>query len=237
MRRSRVLAVNALLATLIVIFTMIPLSFGPVSIALLMLLPVIVGSEIEGWRTALFTGFFLGVMSLINSFVMPLPTAPLFNNPMISVFPRIFVGLAAYFVYKGMTRLTKKLKNRTLAKSLSSYFGAVAAVLTNTGLVIGMIWAFYYGKTAGGIAINAEFFTALISLNFVLEIVIVPLVSVPIVLAVTKSLNKPRVITREESEPESIPEGEVVPETADGANDNTDGKSKRHKRKRIKQGE
>lgn len=234
MRRSRLLAINAMLATLIIIFTLIPIQIGPVSLALLMLLPVIVGSEMEGWKTALFVGFFLGIMSLISSFVYPMPTAPLFNNPMVSVFPRIFVGLSAHFVYKFAMKIFKKMKKQVVARSLSCYLGGIAAVITNTGLVFAMLWAFYGGKAVGGTVINPAFFSALLLINFLPEIIIVPLLSVPVVFAVQRSLNRPVIISRE-PEPETI-EHTDKNDTKGQIDENKDGKKLRRKSK-SKQGE
>lgn len=192
MRRSRTLAINALLATLIVIFTFIPLMPIGVSLAALMLLPVLIAGQIESWRSALFAGTFLGIMSCIASFVIPSPIAGAFHNPIVSIAPRIFVGLVAWVAYKVMSRATKKIKSPLLAHTISSAVSAASAVLTNTGLVLSMIWAFYGGKNVGETAITATYMMGLISINFAIEIVVCTLLTPPIAYAIRKSLNKSR---------------------------------------------
>jgi uncharacterized membrane protein len=99
----------------------------------------------------------------------------LFINPLISVLPRIIVGVVAGLVFKG---LTKTRLNTYLSVSLT----AVAATLTNTVLVLSAIYIF-----GGMIKSYAEFFelfktifTTIIGVNGLIElaaaIVLVPTV-------------------------------------------------------------
>lgn len=111
MRRSRMLAIDAILATLIVIFTIVPISIGPIRLAFLMLLPVLVACQIEGLLTSLFAGAFLGIMSLISALVMPTPLSGLFYNPLVGIFPRIMIALISWWSFKLISMLMKDRKS------------------------------------------------------------------------------------------------------------------------------
>lgn len=191
MRRSKIIAINAILAALILIFSLIPLVPIGVNLAVLTLIPVFIAGQIAGIKSAVFAGFFLGIISLISSFIMPTPIAPLFRNPIISVLPRIMVGIVSWLVYGGMTKIMKKTRLKpALSHTISSTVSAGLAVVTNTGLVLAMIWAFYNGQTVGDTAITAEFMMTLVSVNFVIELIGGMLITPPISLAVRKSLHR-----------------------------------------------
>lgn len=191
MRKSKIIATNAILAALILIFALIPILPIGVNLAVLTLVPVFIAGQIAGLRSALFAGFFLGIISCISSFIMPTPIAPLFRNPLVSILPRIMVGLVAWLVYKGISKTLSKTKMKpVLAHMLSASASAGLAVITNTGLVLAMIWAFYNGKTVGDTAITGEFMMTLISINFVIEFIGGILITPPLSYAVRKSLYK-----------------------------------------------
>lgn len=103
--------------------------FGYIKIGVLnvtfMHIPVIIAAIVEGWTGGIIVGLIFGVSSLINSLSSPL--APVFLNPMVSVFPRIMIGLIAAYLYK-------KTKNVPLT--------AAVGTLTNTILVLSMIRIF-----------------------------------------------------------------------------------------------
>lgn len=207
MRKSKVIAINAILAALILIFSAIPIMPIGVDIAVLTLIPVFIAGQVAGWRSALFAGFFLGMMSFITSFISPSPLAPVFRNPMVSLVPRMLVGLVVWLVYnlvhKGLSRT--KLKP-ALAHTIASSTSAGLAVITNTALVLSMIWAFYNGNDIGGTAITPTFMMSLVTVNFVIEIVGAIFFTPPISYAVRRSLYKsnykpapPIVVETEES--------------------------------------
>ena len=60
-------------------------------------------------------------------------------------------------------------------------------MLTNTGLVLGLMWAVYGGRTVGETLVSPEFMTAMISVNFVVEAVAIPLLTAPVTYAIRKS--------------------------------------------------
>lgn len=193
MRRSRMLAIDAILATLIVIFTIVPISIGPIRLAFLMLLPVLVACQIEGLLTSLFAGAFLGIMSLISALVMPTPLSGLFYNPLVSIFPRIMIALISWWSFKLISMLMNKLvpNKPKLSFTVSATLSAVLGVVTNTGLVVAMVWAFFNGKVVGGMLIDGVFVTSLISINFVIELIACAIIVPPVVYALKRAFRQP----------------------------------------------
>ncbi|MGZ6347385.1 MAG: ECF transporter S component, partial [Anaerolineales bacterium] len=56
-------------------------------------------------------------------------TVPLFKDPLVSILPRLFIGVVAWLVYVGIRR-----KSEYLAVAVSAFLGT----LTNTALVLTM---------------------------------------------------------------------------------------------------
>lgn len=213
MRNSRTIAINAILFALTIVLTVITsaVPIPGVSIAFLMLLPVLVAAQVERISTAAFTGFVLGLSSLVCAFIFPNVMSPLFYNPLVSVLPRILIGIVSWTVFrytnvaidKIVDRKSKKKTYSTLTESIPlkrkgakrftfvSAFSAMTGVITNTAFVLAMMWLFFRNKVVGEMVINAEFFTALLSLNFVIEIAVCAVLVPPIVYAVKLVLKQP----------------------------------------------
>lgn len=212
MRNSRTIAINAILFALTIVLTVInsAVPIPGVSIAFLMLLPVLIASQVEKLSTAAFTGFVLGLSSLVCAFIFPNVMSPLFYNPLVSVLPRILIGIVSWTVFRYTNIAIDKIANLINKKKpnspkafaplkrkgavrfpLVSAFSAMMGVITNTAFVLAMIWVFFNNKSFEQIVINAEFFTALISLNFVIEIAVCAVLVPPIVYAVKLVLKQP----------------------------------------------
>jgi len=88
-------------------------------------IPTILGGIVAGPVVGLISGFIFGIVSLTN----PLAT-PIFRDPLISVLPRIFIGLVAWATFAGLVRF-----NRDAAAAIAGFTGAA----TNTILVLAMI--------------------------------------------------------------------------------------------------
>ena len=90
-------------------------------------IPTILGGIVAGPVVGLISGLIFGIVSLTN----PLGAA-IFKDPLISVLPRIFIGLVAWGTFNGLTRLGG---NRDVAAGVAGFAGAA----TNTVLVLTMI--------------------------------------------------------------------------------------------------
>ena len=187
-RKSETIAINALLCTLIIIFTALPIGIGPVRLAVLMLVPVMVAAQTLRFGSALFAGTFLGIASCVTAFIAPSsPVAFALQNPLISIVPRMLVGIITYLIYRGIRAC---IKNEKLSFSLASSISSVVGVLTNTGFVSLFIWLFY-GKTGlQGTPIDGIFMETFILANFVVEIIVCTIITPPISLAVTKVMRR-----------------------------------------------
>lgn len=245
MKKSKRIAILALLLALTVILSVIPIRVSSATLALT-LLPVLVLALTQDFLTGLLGGLVMGVTSLVMAFTVGAgsPTAPIFQNPLVSILPRLFVPVVAFSVMKGLSALAKRIRRKRssefsaaaehvfedipaeraydgadgspdedgagadgaqsaagadsakkdelprLLQALIDGVACLAGVLTNTGLVLGMMWAIYGGKSVNDTLISPEFMTAMLSINFVIEVVLFPLITPPVIYAVRKSAKK-----------------------------------------------
>ena len=166
----------AVFCALIIVMTVVPMTgyitAGVVEITTLHIV-VALGAVILGWKYGALLGGVWGLTCLIRAFTNPLWV--MFTNPLISVLPRILVGIVAGAVFAAM----KKTKANEMIDALVA---ALAATLTNTVLVLSAMYAF-----GGMFESYREFFElfktiymSIISVNGLIELaaaaVIVPLV-------------------------------------------------------------
>lgn len=134
----------AVLSAISIMLSMIPMvgyiQIGPTS-ATIMHIPVIIGAIIEGPIVGAAVGFIFGVSSLLKAINVPTVTSFAFINPLVSILPRVMIGILAYYVYE----LVMKLSNRVHISGLIT--GAVASLI-NTAGVLGMIYILYGAKFA-----------------------------------------------------------------------------------------
>jgi len=123
----RKIVISGILGAISILLGVTRLGFIPVPTpaghATIMHIPAILGGVLEGPVVGLITGAIFGLFSFLQ------PGAPFFADPLVSIFPRLFIGVIAYLVYFA----TKKI-NTILACVLA---GAVGSA-TNTVLVLGM---------------------------------------------------------------------------------------------------
>lgn len=92
-------------------------------------IPTILGSVLEGPLVGMVTGLTFGVLSFTRS------TLPLFKDPLVSVLPRIVIGVTPWLVFTALKRF-----QLDLAAGAAGFTGAA----TNTILVLGVaIWRGY----------------------------------------------------------------------------------------------
>lgn len=100
---------------------------------------VIVATFVLGTKEGLIVGGVWGIVRLIKAYTLPATPLDflLFTNPLISLVPRILIGLSAGLVYQAFRKRNKEKTGMIV--------GAVAGSLTNTVLVLGFI-ALLYGN-------------------------------------------------------------------------------------------
>lgn len=159
-------------------------------------------------RLAALGGLLFGLASLLSALLVPsTPLYVVFLNPLVSVVPRILVGIAIYLVNKGVFKVLVRIGNiegvshpndiysldseqSAKVKKIdyaSMVVACVAGALVNTILVIGTIFLFYTGRTLAfediEILVRPEVLLPLISLGAITEPIITAIVAPPIVMA------------------------------------------------------
>ncbi len=147
-------------------------------------LPVAIALSIyDDWKKSFIGGTLLGLASCLFCLIF----ASLFivyANPLISVLPRFFVGVTAYWTYFGLFKLFKKSKSVFVRESIPAGVAGVVGSLTNTVLYLLAIniWS---GNFMGS-------FTAImnvaVTIFFPIELAAC-LILVPIYVAVLKKIN------------------------------------------------
>jgi len=167
----RKMAIIGVLAAISIMLSMTPLGFipiGPLNLTI-MHIPVIIGAVLEGPLVGIIVGLIFGVTSLLRAITMPTITNFALINPLVSILPRVLIGIVAYYVYK----LTIKLTKNALA---SGWITGVIGSLVNTVGVLGMTYILYgarYAEALGKSASSAKtLILTLIATNGVPEAIV-----------------------------------------------------------------
>lgn len=176
----------AMFIAIILLQTSIPLigyiPIGPLEITIIPM-TVIVATILLGTVDGAIIGGVWGFTTFVRAFVWP--TSPLaaivFVNPLISVIPRIMIGVVAGLTY---TYFKKHLKSQTVGISISAVLGS----LTNTILVLGLIYVFYKAKAPQLYQINIKellpYLLGVVGTNGIPEAIfsgiVTPLIAIPV---------------------------------------------------------
>jgi uncharacterized membrane protein len=131
MLNTRRIVIAGVLAAVAVLLGITRLGFIPVpnltGSATIMHVPAIIGGVLEGPIVGLLVGGIFGIYSWLQD------TTGLFKNPIVSVLPRLLIGVVAYYVYAAMKK----------SNEIAALIGAgVAGTLTNSILVVGFLVIF-----------------------------------------------------------------------------------------------
>ena len=147
--KTRKLVVCGMLSAVSIVLGMTPLGIiplGPLGVTT-MHLPAIIGGILEGPVVGGVIGLIFGLVSLYKAVSGGTLMAPIFMNPLVSILPRILIGPATYYAFRGLEKLTKK-------HALSIGVGAVAGTLINTAGVMGFIYILYAKQYAEAIGVD-----------------------------------------------------------------------------------
>jgi uncharacterized membrane protein len=124
---TRKIVISGVLAAIAILLGVTRLGFIPVPTAAgnatIMHVPAIIGGIMEGWVVGGIIGTIFGIFSFLQA------TVPLFKDPLVAIFPRIFIGITAYFTYVGLKKVNEYL---------ALIVAAIVGTFTNTILVLGM---------------------------------------------------------------------------------------------------
>ena len=141
------LVLRAILLAIIIVQAMVPLGFISLTI---IHITVIIAAVVLGPKDGMVIGLFWGIATIVRAYAMP--TTPfdtlVFTNPIISVVPRVLVGLVAGLVFHWIYQ-----KNKSI--TISSIFAGVLGSLVNTVLVLGFMGLFYTGATADAYGVDS----------------------------------------------------------------------------------
>ncbi|MBU3144539.1 ECF transporter S component [Clostridium sp. CF012] len=149
--------------------------------ATIMHIPVIIGSILGGPMVGMTIGLIFGVFSIMQNIMAPNILSFAFINPLVSVLPRVLIGLTSYYVYK-----LNFIKKDSLKIGLATVIGS----LTNTFGVLTMIYILYAAKFAvsKGIdpSIAAKTIYGIAVINGVPEAIIASIITIPVILSIKK---------------------------------------------------
>jgi len=173
---------GAILFAIIVLMAFVP-SVGYIPIipgvayATLLHIPVLIGAIFLGWKWGLALGLTFGISSMTQAFLIMGPANAPFTNPIVSVLPRVLIGVLAPFMHSW---LTKAFKGRDKL-ALFFTFGIMTIIHTVTVLtilypIIETGW--YYTKTTEDVASITlkAILLSIVSINSLAEIVLAVLI-------------------------------------------------------------
>jgi len=176
------LAQISILSALILLMTFVPqlgyINYGLMAVTLIHI-PVIVGGGLTGPYGGLILGIVWGVSCWANAMMTGTLAVLWFMNPLISVLPRVIVGLLSGVLFNLFGRITQKMPLRCVLT-------AVCATLSNTILVFAAILIFGSPIPEFGDTINV-LFTAALAINVPVEIISACLITAGVVTAVKKA--------------------------------------------------
>ena len=145
---TRKLVLTAALSALIIVLGITKLGLiplGPAASITILHVPIILAACLIGLPYALFTGAVFGIMSLVQAAMSPSGVLdPLFVNPLVSVLPRMLVGLIAWALWVAFNKIPK------LPKTVSAGITAFLSTVCHTLLVIGSLYLFQGAATREG---------------------------------------------------------------------------------------
>jgi len=191
LRNTRNLTILSVMLALTIILDSTPLGaipLGSIS-ATIIHIPTIITGLTLGPLAGFIMGTLLGIISLIHALTRPVtPLDPLFINPLISVLPRMFIGVVSYYVYSGLTKVIKK---DSIKGSIASLIAGIAGSLTNTGLVFLMLYLVYAQEVVEKVGVAFKtIFISVFTTNAIAEALVSAIVTTAIVTAYNNYNNK-----------------------------------------------
>lgn len=166
--RTKEIALTGVFAGLILLMAFVPM-LGYIQIGLVSLtiihIPVLIGGAAGGKRVSIYLGTAFGLSSLLIALIRPaLPSDFIFQNPLVSVLPRVLFGYVAFLFYDLFHKL---IKNNFAATAVSF----ILATIAHTTFVLIAFYIFGVENPAlsgifsfiWGILLTNGFFEALIA--------------------------------------------------------------------------
>lgn len=190
--KTKNMVITAMFIALIIVMSFVPgLGYIPLGFmnATIIHIPVIIGAIVLGPKTGALLGFAFGLSSMIHNTLSPNLTSFVFSpfysvgensgnlwSVVISIVPRVMIGLVAYLVYSAV--------NKSGKQNLALALAGLAGSMTNTILVMGGIYVFFGESYAAakGLGYEALFgvIMGVVATNGIPEAIVAALLTVPL---------------------------------------------------------
>ena len=186
MKNLRNLTLLGVMTAIILVMLAIPgigfIPVGPIN-ATIVHIPVIIIAVVKGPKLGAILGTIFGFASMVNVLLRPTVTSCIFMNPIISVLPRILIGLVVGYIAKYLV-FSKK------GKKIYIMLAAGIGSLVNTIGVLSLIYFIYAQQymTATGKAGKSAltFLFGIATTNGLVEMILSIVIATPIVLALLR---------------------------------------------------
>lgn len=180
---TRKLTTLAMLSAISVILGFTPLGIIPVPPvnATIMHIPVIIAAILEGPIIGAIMGLIFGILSIIRAITTGNILLPAILNPMVSVLPRILIGVVAYYAYKSLP-----IKNYKIRVGISAAIGTAM----NTFGFLGMMYLLYAETAAAAFKVSLDTVgKTIVTIGVthgIPEIIVAVIITVGVILALKK---------------------------------------------------
>jgi len=184
MNKTRLISIGGLFMAIIIMMSLIPMlgyiQLPGVAITLIHIPVLIMAMSFKNWKLALVAGATFGVSSWFVAMTRPAgPLDVIFQNPLVSVVPRILFALLAYLIYK---ELSKAMKNDYLACLIAT----IIACIFHTVAVLFMMYSFGQELFPNGFI---DLLLLVAGSNGVIEVIIAAIIVPPVARALNKFNN------------------------------------------------
>lgn len=167
----------AVFIAIILVMTAVPytgyITYLPGGIAITTLhIPVMIGAIFLGWKYGALLGGVWGVTCVVKAYLNPEVGNIPFQNPLVSVFPRIIVGIVAGLVFSLIMKKTSEKSGKQTSRGvMAAAVATLAGTLTNTVLVLLMLHFFGALGTTDIAGVFSTIIKTLVGVNGVIELV------------------------------------------------------------------
>lgn len=101
----------SLMLALTILFCFVPVQIGTITLAL-MILPTIILAQTADFKASLTMGILMGIVNYIAWFTTKAasPVAPIFQNPIVCIVPRVLIAVVCYFTRYGLQKTALLLR-------------------------------------------------------------------------------------------------------------------------------
>lgn len=184
---TRQIAVVGMLSAVTIVLGSTGLGFIPLPTAkaTIMHIPLIIGAIVEGPIVGAIIGLIFGLFSIFQNITNPNLLSFAFINPLVSVLPRVLIGITSYYAYSLFAK-----RSTTLGIGV----GAAVGALTNTVGVLSMIYFLYAAQFAAARGIDpattAKVIYGIALTNGIPEAIVAVVIVTPIAVAIKRVLKK-----------------------------------------------